>query len=308
MHHFRHDASSCPTFLRRIAAVALMLGLAACGTAPKAPPTDEAAAPAPTAKRSAGGGYYLDDGPGDGAPLDLDDIPDAQPRVEPLHRFANRPYVALGQEYVPATERKPYRKRGIASWYGRRFHGKNTSSGEPYDMYAMTGAHPTLPIPSYARVTNLTNGRSVVVRINDRGPFLHGRLIDLSYAAARKLGYLDKGSALVEVEAVDPELQTPESRLEDVAPAPATVGANAPATASAPHYVQLGAFTARANAEGLRARIAREVSDSLDRAIEVIAQEGLFRVRLGPYGTQAEAAGVAERLREAFDMKPYIVR
>lgn len=306
MHQFRHDASSCPILLRRIAAVALMLGLAACGTAPKAP-TDEAPAAAPAAKRSAGGGYYLDDGPGDEPPLDLDNIPDAQPRIEPLHRFANRPYVALGQEYVPATERKPYRKRGIASWYGRRFHGKLTSSGEPYDMYAMTGAHPTLPIPSYARVTNLANSRSVIVRINDRGPFLHGRLIDLSYAAARKLGYLDKGSAMVEVEAVDPELQEPESR-QDATPVPAAVGADAPTAAGTRHYVQLGAFSARANAESLRARITNEVSDSLDRAIEVIAQEGLFRVRLGPYGTQAEAASVAERLREALDMKPYIVR
>ncbi len=307
MPRFRHDNSSRPQTLRRITAGILVLGLAACGTAPKVP-TDEAPASAPAAKRSAGGGYYLDDGPGDGPPPNLDDIPDAQPRDEPLHRFANRPYVALGQEYVPATERKPYRKRGMASWYGRRFHGKPTSSGEPYDMYGMTAAHPTLPIPSYARVTNLANGRSVVVRINDRGPFLHGRLIDLSYAAARKLGYLDKGSAMVEVEAVDPEVQALQQPAREAAATPTPAATTQTTDESARLYVQLGAFTARANAESLRTRIMRDVSDALDRAVEVIAHEGLFRVRLGPYTTPTEAAGVAERLREALNMKPYIVR
>ena len=126
------------------------------------------------------------------------------PRVEPLHKYANRPYTALGREYVPMTSLQPFRQRGIASWYGTRYHGQKTSSGELYDMYAMSAAHPTLPIPSYARVTNLANGRSVVVRINDRGPFRSARVIDLSYVAAHRLGFIQAGQAQVEVEAIVP--------------------------------------------------------------------------------------------------------
>ena len=125
-------------------------------------------------------------------------------RAEPLHKFANRPYKALGKEYVPMTSLQPFRQRGLASWYGKRYHGQKTSSGEVYDMYQMTAAHPTLPIPSYARVTNAKNGKSVVVRINDRGPFHAGRVIDLSYVAAYKLGYIQAGEATVELESIIP--------------------------------------------------------------------------------------------------------
>jgi rare lipoprotein A len=188
--------------------------IAACSTSPSRPPTTSApsaepAAPVRPAEKSAEaprrGGYYLDDGPGDSPPPNLDAIPDAEPKVEPLHRYANNPYTVFGQEYVPDQKLRPYKKRGVGSWYGRRFHGQKTSSGEPYDMYAMTAAHPTLPIPSYARVTSLANGRSVVVRVNDRGPFLAGRIIDLSYAAAHRLGYAMKGSGAVEVQLITPE-------------------------------------------------------------------------------------------------------
>ncbi|MGH8684053.1 MAG: septal ring lytic transglycosylase RlpA family protein, partial [Nitrosospira sp.] len=150
------------------------------------------------------GGYYLDDGPGDNPPADLASIPDAVPRGEPLRQANMRPYVALGKSYTPMTALKPYRGRGIASWYGRRYHGQKTASGERYDMYTMTAAHTTLPLPSYARVTNIRNGKSVVVRVNDRGPFHSDRLIDLSYTAAYKLGVLDGGSAWVEVESILP--------------------------------------------------------------------------------------------------------
>lgn len=150
------------------------------------------------------GGYHKDDGPPANAPRRLAQMPDATPRWEPLHRFANRPYEVFGKKYAPFTELRPYRKRGVATWYGRRFHGKRTSSGERYDMYLMTAAHPLLAIPSYARVTNLENGRSVVVRINDRGPFHDGRLIDLSYAAASRLGFVEAGNARVEVESIIP--------------------------------------------------------------------------------------------------------
>ncbi len=173
--------------MRTVFIVLLVFLLGACASAPE--------------RR---GGYYKDDGPGDRAPPNLAAIPDAQPKVEPLHRFANRPYKVLGKEYVPISASQPYRQRGVASWYGRKFHGQATSSGERYDMYAMTAAHPTLPIPSYARVTYLRSGHSVVVRINDRGPFHSNRVIDLSYAAAYKLGIIQAGSAEVEVESINP--------------------------------------------------------------------------------------------------------
>jgi rare lipoprotein A len=172
--------------MRAASAAFLAVLLAACGSAPQK------------------GGYYKDDGPHERPPTSLDRVPDAVPRAEPLHRFANRPYEVLGKGYAPMAAVQPFRQRGMASWYGKRFHGKKTSSGEPYDMYAMSAAHPTLPIPSEARVTNLANGRSVIVRINDRGPFHAGRVIDLSYAAAHKLGYIAQGSAQVEVEAIVP--------------------------------------------------------------------------------------------------------
>jgi rare lipoprotein A len=150
------------------------------------------------------GGYYKDDGPHERPPANLERVADAVPRSEPLHKFANRPYKALGKEYVPMTSLQPFRQRGLASWYGKRYHGQKTSSGEVYDMYQMTAAHPTLPIPSYARVTNAKSGKSVVVRINDRGPFRSGRVIDLSYVAAHKLGYIQAGEAMVEVESIVP--------------------------------------------------------------------------------------------------------
>ena len=151
------------------------------------------------------GGYYKDDGPHENPPANLDRVADAVPKSEPLHMFANRPYTALGKEYVPMTALQPFKQRGVASWYGKRYHGQKTSSGEVYDMYQMTAAHPTLPIPSYARVTNIKNGKSVVVRINDRGPFRATRIIDLSYVAAYKLGYIQAGEATVEVESIVPD-------------------------------------------------------------------------------------------------------
>lgn len=152
-----------------------------------------------------GGAYYKDDGPGESPPENIEAIPDATPRAEPLNPFANNPYNVFGKDYVPLTSIQPYRSRGTASWYGKKFHGQPTSSGELYDMYGMTAAHPTLPIPSYARVTNVNNGRSVIVRINDRGPFHADRVMDLSFTAAYKLGYSDNGSTTVEVEQIIPE-------------------------------------------------------------------------------------------------------
>jgi rare lipoprotein A len=149
-----------------------------------------------------------------GGRTDVSDIPDAVPKVEPLSRFGNPDsYVVFGKRYRTMDSSAGYVERGVASWYGPTFHGRRTSSGERYDMYAMTAAHKTLPLPTYARVTNLKNGRSAVVRINDRGPFHAGRVIDLSYAAASKLGVVDKGTARVEVRAIDPARPQPEENL-----------------------------------------------------------------------------------------------
>jgi rare lipoprotein A len=197
--------------------LAPLLILSGCGSAPKsAAPDTPAARGASTAKPStqlpalprAGsgrGGYYMDDGPGDAPPDGLLDVPDAEPKVEPYTARGNKPYVVFGKSYTPITDGRPFKQRGVGSWYGKKFHGQKTSSGELYDMYKMSAAHPTLPIPSYARVTNLSNGKQVIVRVNDRGPFHSSRIIDLSYTAALKLGYLGKGSSELEVERLLPD-------------------------------------------------------------------------------------------------------
>jgi rare lipoprotein A len=184
-------------------------------------------------RTSRGGGYYLDDGPGDSPPADIDSIPDAVPQLEPLHRGAMRPYVVMGQSYTPMTELTAYRARGVASWYGRRYHGKQTSSGELYDMYGMTAAHPVLPIPSYVRVTNVATGKSVVVRVNDRGPFIDSRLIDLSYTAAHRIGVLGGGSGIVDVESVIPDASSPNIQYAGAARRPPVAPRPAPAPAPA---------------------------------------------------------------------------
>jgi rare lipoprotein A len=291
----------------RAALLAFALAVAGCATAPKTPRIErEAQAPPGTPAPSRPGGYYLDDGPANGPAPDLARIPDAQPKPEPLQQAANSPYVVFGRQYVPERSVRPFRQRGMASWYGRRFHGNRTSSGERYDMYAMTAAHPTLPIPSYVRVTNVANGRSVVVRINDRGPFLHGRIIDLSYAAAWKLGYVGQGSALVDVEAVVPGETTAAPRPEPTPPAADAVEAPLAVAEPSGIYVQLGAFAAPENAEGLRARLSLELA-TLERQIGIHRQDGLYRLQLGPYRTRAEADAVVEQLRDALDLQPHVV-
>jgi rare lipoprotein A len=278
------------------AALAILVLVAGCGSLPE---RDEPAQPPPQpeAKR---GAYYKDDGPGERSPAELAAVPDAEPRIEPLHRFANRPYQVFGREYVPLASLQPFRQRGVASWYGRRFHGQSTSSGERYDMYAMSAAHPTLPIPSYARVTHLANGRSVVVRVNDRGPFHAERVIDLSYAAAAKLGFAETGSAQVEVESVVPG----EAALAAAPAPPAAVAAPAPEPRGI--FLQLGAFGAREGAESLRARLARELA-WLNEALHVLAGASLWRLQLGPYRTREDARSVAARIESELNLKPLLV-
>jgi rare lipoprotein A len=262
-------------------AAALGMALAGCGSTP---PAKQAS------KAPQGGGYYLDDGPEAKPPADLDAVPDAVPRAEPLHRFANRTYVALGNAYTPLTERRAFSEEGLASWYGRRFHGRKTASGEPYDMYAMTAAHPTLPIPSYARVTSLSNGKSVVVRINDRGPFHSKRVIDLSYTAAHKLGYLKQGSARVRVESLDPATYDTQGEAirEGV-------------------YLQLGAFSNAANAQKLVDRLTRELQFDPART-RLVLDNSLHRVQLGPYPSDEDAHVDRERVRERLALNSVLVR
>jgi rare lipoprotein A len=233
--------------MRRLALACTASLLGACGSAPHIPASpiplpnwpifkhqkvDPGKSQLPNAG-SGRGGYYQDDGPGDNPPANLRDLPDAVVRAEPYSRYGNRPYAVFGKTYVPLTGDEPFVQRGLASWYGKKFHGQRTSSGELYDMYQMTAAHPTLPIPSFARVTSLDTGNQVVVRINDRGPFHSSRIIDVSYTAALKLGMLGKGSGQVEVERLlpdDPAKLATRRRnaplLPDVVPAVAPVMAD----------------------------------------------------------------------------------
>ena len=258
----------------------LILALGGCATAP---PPKQASTPSR-------GGYYLDDGPEANPPANLEAVPDAVPRKEPLHPFANRTYVALGTTYTPQTTRQPYSEEGLASWYGRRFKGRKTSSGEPYDMYAMTAAHPTLPIPSYARVTSLATGKSVVVRINDRGPFHSKRIIDLSYTAAYKLGYLGHGSTRVRVESIDPDTY------------------DAPGAAPGDGiYLQVGAFSRADNARQLRDRLKRQLDMDAGQT-RVVSEGDLHRVRIGPYASDDEAQSDRARIRKQFDLNAVLVR
>ncbi len=266
-------------------AAAATLALAGCSSGPSA--HAKTASPAVAAK---GGGYYLDDGPEANPPPNLDAIPDAVPRNEPLHRFANRTYVALGNTYTPQTERRAYREEGMASWYGRRFHGKKTASGELYDMYAMTAAHPTLPIPSFARVTSIVNGRSVVVRINDRGPFHSKRLIDLSYAAAHKLGYLSQGSARVRVESIDP-----------------AAGGTQDAPSNEGLFLQVGAFGQPEYAQKLLERLKRELGLD-DARLQIVLIGTLHRVQIGPYASEDDARADRTQVRERLDLNAVLVR
>lgn len=285
---------------RQIAVLILAtLALAACGSAPQRK-AEPGAVTAP-----GGGGYLPGDGPGADVDDNLDAIPDAVPRNEPLHRYANRPYVALGKTYTPLTVMGKFKQRGTASWYGKKFHGQRTSSGEVYDMYAMTAAHPTLPIPSYARVTNLANQKSVIVRVNDRGPFLHERAIDVSYTAAHKLGIIANGSGEVEVVSLAAGGPVQSRPLENSAPAAmAAVPAALPGSETSV-YLQLGAFRSQQGAESFMERMRSELGD-LGKQFKLSAKDGLVRVHIGPYGSKSEARASAENMMRTLGFKPML--
>lgn len=336
------------------------LALAACSSAPPLNPTSSvpSSTSAPATRASSGkplpalpaagsgrGGYYKDDGPGDQPPDGLLDTPDAEPRVEPYSKAGMRPYTVFGKTYVPIADDRPFKQRGIGSWYGKKFHGQKTSSGELYDMYKMTAAHPTLPIPSYARVTNLKTGAQIIVRINDRGPFHSTRIIDLSYTAALKLGYLSSGSSELEVERLLPDEitrmaenkrngvnLTPAAPANQTAPVaePVTVLSVAPqaqvtavavpampaaenaataptaSAATAGFYLQLGAYAQEANARAARDRLMQSLSGAVDK-LDTIVIDGLYRLYAGPYVNRPAAMDAAQLVHQRSNITPFVV-
>jgi rare lipoprotein A len=278
--------------------------------APSAPPASVPAPTTPPAEASTKlGGYYLDDGPDANPPQNLDDIPNATPKKEALLSRSNKPYKALGATYTPMTGYQPYKAKGVASWYGKRFHGKKTSSGEVYDMYAMSAAHTILPLPSYVKVTNPANGRSVIVRVNDRGPFKHNREIDLSYAAAYKLRFISKGSTAVEVEAIDPNNVAYNAQTVDVSPVEPSLEASQNKAPEATNidmqtpgvYVQAGAFKSETNAEALLKKI-QGLGMSENVGLNRVYNNNLHRLKLGPYNSRLEADEAAANIRRELNI------
>lgn len=319
--------------------ILVMLALSACTTvdlgvreeprrpppAPAQPPQSSApppvSAPAPTANKP--GGYYMDDGPGDNIPQGLNDVQDAEPKIEPYARGPSKPYTVFEQTYVPITDNRPFVQRGRGSWYGRKFHGQRTASGEIYDMFKMTAAHPTLPIPSYARVTNLRNGKQVIVRINDRGPFHSERIIDLSYTAALKLGYVQSGSVELEVERLLPEeiarLQAEKRSRVTLANSPQTApvddpiarmaGVNPPpiAAESGGIFLQFGAYAQLQNAQAMRERLL--AGWPADLPVPTVVQSGgLYRLHSGPFASREQAAAAAQQLKAVARIQTSIVQ
>jgi len=272
--------------------------LAGCFTAPRREEVPPAPAPAP--------------------PPAVQSIPDAQPRVEPRSRYGNPPfYDVFGKRYYVLSSSANYVERGVASWYGPGFHKERTSTREPYDMYGMTAAHKTLPLPAYARVTNLQNGRSVVVRINDRGPFVDNRIIDLSYTAASRLDMLRNGTAMVEVRAIDPAVGDTALRVAaagvpapagparggaadgtTVAVAPAPPAAQTPAARGA-LFVQAGAFADPANAQRLAAKLRGGGFGTIFVRDDTIAGRRMYRVRIGPVPDVPEFDRIVAALDQA---------
>jgi len=222
--------------------------------------------------------YHVDQDYGPSVDVDVSAIPDATPRWEPYSSGGNKsPYIVRGETYHVLTSSKGFHQEGVASWYGHKFHGHLTSNGETYDMYGMSAAHKTLPIPSYVRVTNKDNGRSVVVRVNDRGPFHEGRVIDLSYAAAAKLGYHKQGTANVIVESLD--------------------------FAEPDRYVQIGAFGSLDNARKFRERASTWATHSF----RIKPESGVFKVQLGPLKTSQEAQDIVSLAKTNGIVKPIVV-
>jgi len=258
------------------------------------------------------------DGPPRSGSASIPELPgDAVPRREPKSRYGNGPvYEVFGKHYTVMESSAGYKERGVASWYGKKFHGNLTSNREPYDMYAMTAAHKTLPLPSYVRVRNLRNDTSVVVRVNDRGPFIDNRIIDLSYSAALKLDMVGTGTSLVEVEAISFDRPAGDRPTRRTTTGPATAPAPAPAPGPAPApkpaadhkiFVQVGAFGARENAER---RIGLLRSGGIGTGFVVedrSSSPSLYRVRIGPIKSVVQYDILVEELENLGIMDPYLV-
>lgn len=310
---------------RALGALALLVLVAGCASGPQ---------------RSADGrgGMPDRDGAPSEVPSDLASHPEAVPRVEPIRAGGpNKPYSVLGQSYTPLTADVPWKEQGVASWYGTKFHGRRTASGELFSMYGFTAAHKTLPIPSYARVRNVKTGKTIIVRINDRGPFHSSRVMDLSYAAASRLGMIAKGNAQVEIERLTfDDIRSgawQRGTVMDPALADASPGPMAPVSTESP---MAGATTPAAPAEGLEAapRAATEAArgfwvqlaalgrrDGVDRLQQRIASElnGLapmlavfqearyFKLQVGPYASRGEAVAAAEQARETLQLNPVVI-
>ena len=262
-----------------------------------------------------GGNKVRGDGPPTGSSR-IPDLPgDAIPRPEPRSRYGNGPvYEVLGKRYTVMPSSTGYQERGVASWYGKKFHGNLTSNREVYNMYEMTAAHKTLPLPTYVRVRNLANNKSIVVRVNDRGPFVHNRIIDLSYSAALKLDMIKDGTSLVEVTAINfdaPSGDRPVRRSEPSAPPPAS-GEQAPyrstpAVVENRIYVQVGAFGDRANAERrLGALSLAGIKDAFIHE-ERAPERTLYRVRIGPVADVVQYDVLVEELEGIGITDPYLI-
>lgn len=297
----------CAKALLQFLGLLALLALIGCASPTK---TGRGSASQPTAPT----GSENTDGPPLSIDVDLSSIPDAQPRDEPLHRFANRPYTVFGVNYTPLTTKTSLVQVGIASWYGRKFHGQKTAIGERYDMLAMTAAHPTAPLPSFARVTHTRSGQSVVVRLNDRGPFHANRVIDLSYAAAHRLGLTQAGSGEVRVEllvppfserAPEPEVtRTTDTRsTTPLSPGPVSESNSArdpePSTSAQQFFIQLGAFGNFANAQQFQQRMEASLSDRRPaQPISIRQRDGLFRVQVGPINNPSQAQALRNDLQQ----------
>ena len=235
------------------------------------------------------GAYYLDDGPEEVIPENLSSIPNAIPKKEPLNKFSNRPYKVFGKTYYPMTSLKPYTATGYATWYGKKYHGNKTSIGEVYDMYKMTAAHKTLPLPCYVKVTNLKNDKTVIVRVNDRGPFVKDRIIDLSYAAANRLEIIEKGSELVKVELIDLDEKVKVSKINKQI------------------YIQAGLFSDEKNANNLINKI-KKLGTVKNKNIKKIKNEDQFQVLIGPFKNNQKAKIKKDELSENFFINGFNVK
>lgn len=311
MPFIHHIGGRC--FASIIIALAPAIALIGCSTAPQSTPgrsangkSSSAQLPALPRAGSGRGGYYRDDGPGDNPPDGLLDMEDPEPKVEPYSSTGNRPYVVFGKTYVPITDQRPFVQRGTGSWYGKKFHGQKTSSGELYDMYKMTAAHPTLPIPSYARVTNLANGKQVIVRVNDRGPFHASRIIDLSYVAALKLGYLANGSGKLQVERLLPDeiARIVANKRNGTA---AANSASASSAVASGVYLQIGVYSQASNAEAARTSLLKSGATDLP-PMDLVEQGQSYRLYTGPFPSREEAMLAAQRIQQLSSSKPMLVQ